>query len=65
MVDGVSIGSCLGDLYSVNWMQASRKSPYPLLISRTDQYCVLVPGMVMPCMMVIAGYTGRNPRDGT
>ena len=27
MIDGTEIGSCLGDLYSVNWMENTDSSP--------------------------------------
>jgi len=41
-VDGTSVGSCLGDLYSVNWMEdADKKTPLGMKETLGDQFTVI------------------------
>lgn len=67
MVNGVEVGSCLGDLYSVNWMenseaageQESLASQFTIVVNETDMSHVMEYGVTTFTTLPIGDFQGN------
>jgi len=65
MINGRSLGSCLGDLYSVNWMEdADKQTPLGMKESLQDQFTVVRQLTTMSHVMQYGDLTWTNMSIG-
>jgi len=64
-VDGTSVGSCLGDLYSVNWMEdADKQTPLGMKETLQEQFVVVKQLTTMSHVMQYGDVTWTNMTIG-